>query len=330
MNKKLLAVLLLIVGLAIGYIGASLNILGGAETINEAEAKTKAEEFINRNLIPPDSDQQAKADGITEENGIYKVSINLGGQTIESYITKDGKTFFPQGMNVQETNEEAENGAQGASQDSRPPVTVDTQKDLPIVDLFTMSYCPYGTQMEKAILPVLEALGDNIDFDLQFCDYLMHGEKELDENLRQHCIEKGQPSKLSAYLGCFLESEDAENCMEEIGVDKGSLKSCMEKTDNEYRLTEKFNDESTYQNGYPPFDVNKEANEKYEVSGSPTLVINGETIQPARTPDALLAAICSGFNEKPEACSQTLSTSTPAPGFGLEDGGAIAGTGNCE
>lgn len=326
MNKKLFAILLLIAGLAIGYMGASLDIVGGSNNINEAEAKTKAEAFINNNLIPPDSDQKATAEEVSEENGIFKVSINLGGQKIESYITKDGKTFFPQGMEVKENDEDS---SQGGDQNSRPSSTVETQKDTPTVELFAMSYCPYGTQMEKAILPVVETLGDSIDFDLQFNDYLMHGEKELDENLRQHCIEQEQASKLTPYLNCFLASEDTENCLDETEVDKGALESCIEETDNEYGLTEKFDDEDAYQNGYPPFDVNKEANEEYSVSGSPTLIVNGETVQPARTPNALLVTICSGFNEKPEACSQELSTSTPSPGFGSGEA-ASGAAGDCE
>jgi len=49
-----------------------------------------------------------------------------------------------------------------------------------------MSYCPYGTQIEKGILPVINALGNKIKFSLKFVDYAMHGKKEIDENSRQY------------------------------------------------------------------------------------------------------------------------------------------------
>lgn len=312
------------IGVAIGYAGSALDIGGDSGVINPAEAKVRAENFINQNLIPAGSDQKAEVEGVVDENGIYKVSVKLSGQSIDSYLTKDGKTFFPQGMSVQEMDEANENDT--SSQAPARKTTVDTKRDTPSVELFAMSYCPYGTQMEKAILPALEALGGSVNFDLQFCDYLMHGQEELDENLRQHCIEETQPSKLSAYLECFLASEDAESCMGEAGVDRGTVNTCQQRTDEEYKITENFNDKSTYKGNYPVFNVNKDANEKYGVSGSPTLVINGETVQPARTPDALLTAICSGFNEKPEACSQDLSTATPAPGFGSGSSNGAAGS----
>lgn len=53
-----------------------------------------------------------------------------------------------------------------------------------------MSHCPYGLQMEKGIIPVVETLGDSIDFQVKFCDYAMHGQTELDEQVLQYCIMK--------------------------------------------------------------------------------------------------------------------------------------------
>ena len=38
-------------------------------------------------------------------------------------------------------------------------------------------------------------LKDKIDFELKFVYYAMHGEEEIDEQLRQHCIETEQNGK---------------------------------------------------------------------------------------------------------------------------------------
>ena len=35
-----------------------------------------------------------------EENGLYKVSLSVAGQSVDSYITKDGSLFFPQGFEI--------------------------------------------------------------------------------------------------------------------------------------------------------------------------------------------------------------------------------------
>ena len=54
-----------------------------------------------------------------------------------------------------------------------------------------MSHCPYGTQMEKALLPVIETLGaNNVNFELKFNTYAMHDKVELDEQLTQYCVKK--------------------------------------------------------------------------------------------------------------------------------------------
>lgn len=324
--KKVILLGVLLVGVFVGY---SISIFTGDDqkTINKAEAKEKAEQFINDNLVPPDSDQQATVKNIQKEEGLYKVSVEVGGQEIQSYLTPNGDTFFPQAMSMNQ--EGTKNKEDNSSQGQQRKTTVDTKKETPTVKLFTMSYCPYGTQMEKAMLPVKEKLGDKIDFDLQFVDYAMHGKKELDENLRQHCIEQEQPSKLTGYLDCFLENKDSEKCIEEVGVDTSSINSCIGATDEEYQVTEKYNDKSTYQGNYPVFDVNKSENEEYGVSGSPTVVINGEKIKVSRQPNALLDTICSAFKEKPDECSGQLSSRPPSPGFGSGQGGG-SNSGSCQ
>jgi len=192
------------------------------------------------------------------------------------------------------------------------------KNDKPVVELFVMSHCPYGTQIEKGILPVLEALGDKIDFELKFCDYAMHSKKELDEQLRQHCIKTEEPTKLISYLQCFLEADKPDECLEKSKVDISKLNVCVLATDEEYKVTENFNDKSTWKGSFPTFNVYKEEVDKYSVGGSPTLVINGATEKSSRDAAGLLAVICSGFNNPPEECSAELSSETPSPGFGFE------------
>jgi len=93
--------------------------------------------------------------------------------------------FIPQLIDMDETeNVEGDD----AEQPTAPVAEVTNKTDKPEVELFVMSYCPYGTQMEKGILPAFDTLGDTVDAELKFVDYAMHGEKEVKENLRQYCI----------------------------------------------------------------------------------------------------------------------------------------------
>ncbi|MBN2015036.1 MAG: hypothetical protein JW778_07645 [Candidatus Altiarchaeota archaeon] len=195
--------------------------------------------------------------------------------------------------------------------------------EKPVVELFVMSHCPYGTQMEKGILPVVELLKDKIDFTVKFCSYAMHGKTELDEQLTQYCIQKDFNDKYLSYLRCFLEAGKSAECVESTGVDKAALASCISAADTAYKVTEKYNDKNTWLSGYYPlFPVYDDDNERYGITGSPGLVINGVVARANRDPASLLEAICLGFENPPEECSQTLSSTTPSAGFGWEGSGS--------
>ncbi len=313
------AALLLLAVVVLSGCDSNISNLWKNKKLSPEEAKIKTEQFINDNLMAPGS--KATIDQITEENGLYKLAVNIGqGQIIDSYLTKDGTKFFPQMINIAEI----EQASQTEDTDSTPTTTVNTKNDKPEVELFVMSYCPYGTQIEKGILPVVDLLKDKINFELKFCDYAMHGDKELKENLVQYCIQKEQANKLSSYLSCFLVDSQSDSCLTKAGVDKAKVNACVSKTDKQYKVmaqTEK-------KGSYPAFNVQAEDNAKYNVGGSPTLIINGEEIQSDRDPQSLLDTICSAFNTPPAECNEKLSTASPAAGFGTGTDSSGA-TGDC-
>jgi len=284
----------------------------GVTELTLDEARVKALSFVNNNLMRPDT--QATLKDIVDDGLTYKVTIIVSGQEYVSHISKDGKNFFAQAYNISETEQQA----QTQNTETPPAATVASKQAKPKVEVFVMSHCPYGTQMEKGILPVVKTLGDKIDFELKFCDYAMHGKPELDEQLNQYCIQKEQPDKLVAYLECFLADENkSAECMNTAGVNSATIKSCVARADSEFKVTELFNDQSTWRSGrFPQFNTHKEDNAAYGITGSPGLVVNGAKIQASRDSASLLATICSGFETQPEECKATLSNSTPSPGFG--------------
>jgi len=299
-----------------------------AKNISLEEAKVAATGFINDYLMSPGQEVSVKE--VSEENGLYKIVVNMAdGEEIDSYLSKDGATFFPSGINVEEFKTERDGaGDQASAPTAAPAVNLSdiAKSEKPKVELFIMSHCPYGTQMEKGILPVLETLGDSIDFELRFCDYAMHGKKELDEQLSQYCVQKNNPEKLQDYLNCFLadETKGAE-CLASIGVNQGQYDTCVASADKQYKVTEMFNDKSTWKSGrYPSFTIDEDDNKKYGVTGSPSLVLNGSKIQSGRDSASLLKTICAGFENEPEACKASLSSASPGPGFGFDTAGSAA------
>lgn len=305
-------VLILILAVAVGYYYKTKPTDIGLEG-----AQSKVLEFVNGNLLQPGT--EATLVSATEENDLYVVTIKVGEQEIPTYLTRDGKKFFPQAM-------ETEIAAPATDAPAEQAAEI-TKTDKPTVELFVMSYCPYGTQMEKGILPVIAALGNKIDYTLKFVDYAMHGDKEIDENLRQYCIQKTQPTKLASYLSCFLKKGEgtSDACLVTNGISVTGVKSCVAQTDAQFSVKKDAADKTKWSNAqYPPFNVNKDENVKYAVQGSPTLVINGVVAQSGRDSASILGVICGAFNNAPAACATQLSATAPAAGFG--EGAATTAT----
>lgn len=281
----------------------------GNSGLSMDEVKAKTEDFINKELMMPGT--KASIAKIEDIYGLYKLEVDIGSDIVESYITKDAKVFFPQAFMVEEMGNEDE-VAQSA-----PPVNIDIPKnEKPKVELFIMSHCPYGTQIEKGIIPAAKALGDKIDFEIKFVDYAMHGEIELEEQLNQYCISEKQEDKFIPYLECFLLSGDSKSCLASNKIDTKKLSSCVKETDSEFKVMENFKNKVGFSGPYPSFNVHAEDNLKYSVGGSPSLIINETEVQSIRSPQELLNTICLAFEDAPEECSLALSNDVPSPGFG--------------
>jgi len=281
--------------------------------------KTKVQKFVSEN-VPETAKTEIKE--IKLDGQLYKVAVIVDKQEIPVFVTRDGKKLI-QAQGVIELDQPK---AEPKDSPAAEKAEAEQKADVPTVDLFVMSFCPYGTQIEKGILPVLETLGSKIKFNLKFVDYAMHGQNEIDENVRQYCIQKTQQPKLDNYLKCYLKvgQGTADSCMRAAGVNAAQVKTCVSETDKQFAINENAKDKSKWDNAtYPPFNVDKEDNDKFGVQGSPTLVVNGTTLSAGRDSASLLKAVCSGFTNQPKECAKELSATAPAPGFG--DGAAAAG-----
>lgn len=258
---------------------------------------------------------QASITSIEQVNeGLVKVSLGLSDgtqvQALDVFITADGKQLVAgQVFNLDENLSSTE------------PAQELQKSDKPSVELFVMSHCPYGTQTEKGILPVVNLLKGNIDFNLRFVYYSMHGTVEVQEETRQYCIQKEQNDKFLDYLNCFLADGNSERCLTGTSIDTVGLSACTVQADKDFNITANLEDNSKWLNGtYPLFDVDKALNEAYGIQGSPTLVINGTQVSSARDSASLLKAICSAFNTPPAECDTVLSSTAPSTGFGFAEG----------
>jgi hypothetical protein len=291
------------------------------EVLSMTTAAEKAITYINGNLLSPGL--VASLLEATDEGEIYKIRLEVKENEsvlgeFSSYVSQDGRFVFPEGYSLDEA----------VSLEETAEVEV-TKADRPDIKLFVMSYCPYGLQAQKMFLPVYELLKDKADMGVYFVNYIMHEKQEIDENLNQYCLQKEQLEKYGDYLSCFVQSGNATACLSQVGADQEKLSACISQTDQEYSIYSLYEDKSSWLGGYyPKFDVNADLNEKYDVQGSPTIVINDQVVNVnSRSPEDFKNIVCQAFSSEPEECSQLLSEETPSAGLG--DGVTTSSDGSC-
>jgi len=229
---------------------------------------------------------------IQDAGNIYEVTVTYQEQEIPVHITKDGKYFGSMNL-IPDLSELAE--------ETQPQPTEVPKSDKPVVELFIMTHCPYGTQAEKGIIPTIQALGNTVDAKIRFVHYFMHEPEEAETPL-QICIREEQSAKYYDYLTAFLEDGDSDSALTKAGIDKTTLDKCIKDKSEQY-----YAEDSALSEGYG-------------VRGSPTLVINGVQANSGRDSASYLNTICSAFTEAPAECDTVLSSTSPSPGFGYAEG----------
>ena len=255
-------------------------------------------------------------DSVKEVSGVYQVNFNYQGQVVPIYVTKDGK--YSGSLTPLSSDPSSDNSNTNTQTQEIPKTT------KPSVELYVFTYCPYGLQMEKAMLPVARLLANKIDFKVRQIG-AMHGEFEKIEAERQLCIEKEYPTKILDYMVAFAEDTSIGSCngdatcvapkinslFTKLGISKSKIEACMTKDGEALYNAEVSN-----------------ANSK-GVGGSPTIIINGVDAQLSRSPEAVKTAMCNSFTNAPSECSQVLSSEQASPGFGTSTGSGSASGVQC-
>ncbi len=319
--KNLIPISIVIAGILIA--GALIFINQGkvneevSEGLSPQQVAEKAINYINENF---DVGGAASLISVGEENGVYKIHLKIGENEYDSYVTKDGKLLFTEGI------------------DLNPPTAKEIPKtDVPGVKLFAMAFCPYGNQAEELMMPVVELLKNKAEIDLHYVIYnnyqsgypdycldeenkycSMHGIQEINQDIREICVQKYQRNKLWDFVMKINKETTSRNVDEKweeiaknLGIDVQKIKDCQT-IEAETLLAQEVGLNKVE---YPVQDPTRHQNqEKITISGSPTLVINGMIYDGERSSEGYKEAICSGFKNPPEECSQTLENETGSPG----------------
>jgi len=280
--------------------------LGG---VKNYPATKKAMEFLSSQIDQAkqmgqlDPTVQIELANAKIQNGVIVLTVKIGGQDLDAYITKDGSLFFPQAFNL------------------NPQVEKFSVKKTDVVDvkLFTMSYCPFGNEAETAIIPVAKLLNGYVDIiphyviysqypspelyseycldkEAKYCS--MHGIQELKQDVRELCIWKYQKNlywDFISQVNSMCTVDNINTCWKPIAtnlkIDTNKIETC-EKEEASVLL-----------------DTEVQLNNTLQVAGSPMLFINETEYTGSRTPEAYKNAICDAFtkSKRPKVCDTKLS-----------------------
>jgi hypothetical protein len=303
-GKGMIAVIIGIVIILVAVLAAGMMQAGQGTVVPPADCGQKTITYVNNNLVQQGT--SATLVSVTENKGLYELKIQYQSQDGTLYTTKDCTLLFTSALNMT-----AGSGVQQAQKTTQAPV----KSARPAADLYVMSFCPYGTQAETVMSPVVDLLKSKADIRIRFITTIsgttvdsvdsLHGPAEANEDLQQICINKYYPDKFWSYLNTFNEqcypswqtatalASCRKNTTAALSIDSAKIDTCAQGAE-----------------GLALLRADETASANDRATASPMLFINGVQYSGARTPEAFKQAICNSFDTAPAECSTVLSSTT--------------------
>ncbi len=286
----------------------------------------KTDEFKNKTIpaaikkVLNSPDTKFEISAIKETNGVYEFQLKLQNQSYTSYITKDGKILFTSGVKLDDASKTP---AAATNQAQKKLTAKDLNKsDKPTLTAFIVANCPYGLQTQRVFKKALEeAPGLVANLKIKYIGSIvdgkitaMHGDEEAKENMRQICIRDEQSDLYWPYVNCYMKEGKTEQCLAEVGVDTTTMTACTADPKRGNAFAQKDFDSAN----------------KFNVSGSPTLVLNDAQVVSefdfgGRVPNSMKALVCGGSKTPGEFCSKDISTKEVAVSLSVTDDAASTG-----
>ncbi|MCX5786365.1 MAG: hypothetical protein NTX59_11820 [Elusimicrobia bacterium] len=193
------------------------------------------------------------------------------------------------------------------------------------LDLHVMSMCPYGVQAENGIFPAVASLKDFTDLRLFFIAdkstpaaggtpefRSMHGQKEVDEDLRQLCVMEHFPEKFMVFIlerNKSINDSDWQKAASLAGISSSAVQNCSGGAEGAALLSKSLE-----------FSIERKA------GASPTIYVDSIAYNGSRSLRSITLAICDALKGKgilrlPAACSkaENMPPETTGSGGGCGD-----------
>jgi len=235
--------------------------------------------------------------------------------------------FWLKALKKEQTTESVLSAQEVSTSDTAqtPSAIVSNKTEKPVVELFVMSFCPYGNLAEDTMYPIVKLLADKIDLHIRYIVNKrgeeiasLHGKPEVLQNQRELCVNNlyGKDSlwefvtKVNSDCGTNTYDstgkliKEAGSCWADVAVDLGisidNLNNCV------------------LAQGDGLLSQQVEFTKSKNVSGSPTLFVNGykdqSVIYKYGDSESYKNLVCSAFINPPNECSTELSVSSSNTG----------------
>lgn len=168
------------------------------------------------------------------------------------------------------------------------------------LDVHVMSKCTWSAKVLTTLFPILEKMGENIDFDLHYIAKeengewkSQHGESEIQGNKFQLCVKQhANYTQWLSFLKCQVKNwrkipTGWEECAQKAKINSEQIKTCANGDEGTKLLVNSF----------------KYSQEKH-ATGSPTIFLADKPYTGGRTEASFGRAICDQFKKrKPEHCN---------------------------
>jgi protein-disulfide isomerase/plastocyanin len=302
-----LAIILLILSVFTHGFNLGDNITGGA-TLSLSEAEEKAITYVNSNLLQPPFVAELKESA--EVGNLYKITLSVSGQDVESYMTKDGSLFFPQGFemvgNMAEGNAIGETATVEVSMDD-DAVKGDENAPVTIIE-FSEFQCPFcGKFFEETYPQIVKNYVDTGKVKYVFRDFPLDFHPNAQKAAEAaECA--GEQDKYFEMHDLLFANQDA--------LDVASLKSYAKKL----KLNTADFDECL-DSGAMADEVAKDLadGQSYGITGTPGFFINGKMLSGAMPYEAFEAEIEAALADDSEVIVVTEEELTVSGELAMEE-----------
>jgi hypothetical protein len=287
--------------------GAEVKELDYSDAEGKALFEKSGEQFLPIAIFGKDVEK--------EENGYKRLQRRLKPmEGSEDLIYPLGRTWDPKAEVCDDGVDNTGNGKTDCEDESCQGKKICREEVANKVNLFVMSQCPYGVRTVDAMEEVLKNFGkDRKKMDLQI-DFIgknvdgkltsMHGEGEVNENLRQICAQKhyAKDYKFMDFVLCRnkayqenrgKEEDKAWEACAKDGINAAVIKKCAEGDEGKELLTASY-----------------KLAEDLGITGSPNWLLNNKYDMRGRAPEGIKVAFCEK-NQGVAGCENTLSAGEP-------------------